>query len=49
MVKTSVNRHFAMPNNDYSDQDQFLLMMRDPENKQHAQAVRDRLAAKKEG
>ena len=49
MVKESVNRHFAMPNSVYLDQDQILLMMRDPENKRHAQAVRDRLAAKKGG
>jgi enoyl-CoA hydratase/carnithine racemase len=47
MVKESVNRHFAMPNSVYLDQDQILLMMRDPENKQHAQAVRDRLRASK--
>lgn len=47
MVKESVNRHFAMPNSVYLDQDQILLMMRDPDNQKHAQAVRDRLAAKK--
>lgn len=47
MVKESVNRHFAMPNSVYLDQDQVLLMMRDPENQKYAQAVRDRLAAKK--
>ncbi len=46
MVKESVNRHFAMPNSVYLDQDQVLLMMRDPENQKHAQAVRDRIAKK---
>ena len=47
MIKESVNRHFAMPESVYLDQDQVLLLMRDPENRKRAEAVRARLAAKR--
>lgn len=47
MVKEAVNRHFAMPNSVYLDQDQVLLMSRDGDNRVHAEAARARLAAKK--
>lgn len=41
MVKESVNRYFADPPWTYLDQDQILLMSRDPEMRQaHAEAIR---------
>ena len=46
MVKESVNRHFAMPNSLYLDQDQILLMARDSENRKHAEAKREKLVGK---
>ena len=46
MAKESVNRHFAMPNSLYLDQDQILLMARDTENRKHAEARRAKLATK---
>ncbi len=46
MVKESVNRHFAMPNSLYLDQDQILLMTRDAENRKHVEARRAKLGLK---
>jgi enoyl-CoA hydratase len=46
MVKESVNRHFAMPNSLYLDQDQILLMARDTDNRKHAEARRAKLESK---
>ena len=45
MVKESVNRHFAMPNSLYLDQDQIVLMSGRPETRAYADAFRDRLTA----
>lgn len=43
MVKESVNRHFAMPNSLYLDQDQIVLMSTRPETRARVEAVKTRL------
>ncbi len=47
MVKESVNRHFAMPNSVYLDQDQIVLMSTRPETREHVEAVTTRLKAQR--
>ncbi len=49
MVKESVNRHFAMPNSLYLDQDQIVLMSTRPETRERVEAVRARLKKAKRG
>jgi enoyl-CoA hydratase len=49
MIKEAVNRHFRMPEAVYLDQDQVLLMARDPDNRAHAEAARKRLRRRRRG
>jgi hypothetical protein len=49
MIKEAVNRHFAMPESVYLDQDQVLLLMRDPDNRRHIEAAQARLADRAAG
>lgn len=49
MIKEAVNRHFRMPETVYLDQDQVLLMARDPDNRAHAEAARGRLRRRGRG